>query len=201
MSNSGLLLPNRCRFTHGTGANIKRPFADIDLEMHELDPGDDAKSFCGQFGFIPFTAELRLPRHVHIGGTDAGRRLLAERILVLNGVALTELNGEVFLVAPGTLADIAAGVPHTWTACPAGVPLPDGTTSDGRFLMIYAYGEPTGFFPCASTETLATVSDYQPYAGDLQAIRFPRLTPKDITEQACLVWNKEIRTGSARAPA
>ena len=200
MSDAGLLLPNGCRVTHGSGANIKRPFPEIDVEMHELDAGDKARAFRGPFGFIPFTDELRLPRHVHIGGPDADRKLLAERILVLNGVALTELNGEVFLVAPGTLVDIAAGVPHTWTACPAGVTLPDGTTSDGRFLMIYEYGERTGFFPCAGTASLESVGAYEPYTGDLQAIRFPRLAPEDISERAWLVWNKKLRTGLPWAP-
>lgn len=195
MSEAGLLLSNNCRFTHGSGANIKRPFPDIDLAMHELDAGDDARSFCGQFGFIPFTDELRLPRHVHISDTASAPKLLAERILVLNGVALTELNGDVFLVAPGTLVDIAAGVPHTWTACPAGVSLPDGTTSDGRFLMIYEYGERTGFFPCATTHPLATVTEYEPYEGDLQAIRFPWMTPQEVAERARLVWNRQIWAG------
>ena len=53
--------------------------------------------------------------------------MLPERILVLNGVGVTELCGEYFIIAPGTLVDIPPGVPHTWNACPAGVKLPDGT--------------------------------------------------------------------------
>ena len=63
-------------------------------------------------------------------------RFVAERILVLNGVGMMELNGEMYVVAPGSLVEIAPGVPHTWTACPPGVTLPDHTASDGRFLMI-----------------------------------------------------------------
>ena len=194
MSVTGFLLPNGCRFTHGSGANIKRPFPGIDLEMHELDPGDEARSFRGQFGFIPFTDELRLPRHVHTGGPQGEQRLLAERILVLNGVALTELNGEIFLVAPGTLVDIAAGVPHTWTACPAGVTLPDGTVSNGHFLMIYEYGERTSFAPTANTHSIADAADYVPYTGDLEAIRFPKLTALQVENQTSLVWNRDLRS-------
>ncbi len=194
MSSAGILLPNTCRVTHGTGANIKEPFPDIPLVMHELHAGGDA-SFRGQFGFIPFTDQLRLPRHVHIDdGTDAAERtLLAERILVLNGVALTELNGEVFLVAPGTLVDIAPGVPHTWTACPPGVRLPDGGTSDGRFLMIYEYSRRTGFFPTDRATPIASAAEYEPYTRDLDAIRFPKLTARQVVDQASFVWDRAVR--------
>ena len=194
---TGILLPNGCRITHGEGATIKRPFADIPLVMHELHGGEttaDAPSYRGQFGFIPFTDQLRLPRHVHLtaGGTMR-ERFVAERILVLNGTAMTELQGEVFVVADGSLVDISPGVPHTWTACPPGIRLPDGTVSDGRFLMIYEYAEPTSFFPVAESATLTDVEALSPYLGDLEAIRFPRLTPQEIVERACLVWNKTVR--------
>ena len=121
---TGVALPHGCRVTHGSGANVKTPFPDIPLVMHELHAGGG--SFGGQFGFIPFTDRLRLPRHVHLDEAEGGD-LLAERILVLNGVGLTELGGAIVLVAPGSLVDIAPGVPHTWTACPPGVRLPDGT--------------------------------------------------------------------------
>ncbi len=199
MSTTGVLLANGCRITHGEGATIKTPFPDVPLVMHELTSGDtstNAPAYRGQFGFIPFTHELRLPRHVHLTA-DAGdavrRRLLAERILVLNGTALTELNGAVFVVARGSLVDIAPGVPHTWTACPPGVRLPDGTVSDGQFLMVYEYSEPTGFFPVAETATLNDVDRWDPYAGDLETIRFPHLSARQVVEQACLVWNRELR--------
>ncbi len=200
MSSAGVLLPNQCRITHGTGANIKAPFPDIPLVMHELHAGDDATaSFRGQFGFIPFTDQLRLPRHVHIdvamdtAATDtAGTTLLAERILVLNGVGLTELNGAIFVVAPGSLVDIAPGVPHTWTACPPGVQLPDGSTSDGRFLMIYEYSRKTGFFPTDRATPLRSAAGYEPYTGDLDAIRFPELTARQVVERASFVWDRTM---------
>ena len=200
MSSAGVLLPNQCRITHGTGANIKEPFPDIPLVMHELHAGDNANTFFGgQFGFIPFTDQLRLPRHVHIDvatGADATetaeRALLAERILVLNGVGLAELNGAIFLVAPGSLVDIAPGVPHTWTACPPGVRLPDGSISDGRFLMIYEYSRKTGFFPTDRLTPLRGAADYEPYTRDLDAIRFPKLAARQVVEQASFVWNSTM---------
>lgn len=60
--------------------------------MHALDAGVGRRVFRGQFGFIPFEAPSRLPRHVHIE-EDEGQepRLVAECILVVNGVALAEL--------------------------------------------------------------------------------------------------------------
>lgn len=193
----GLRLANGCHVVHGEGAGIKRPFTDIPLVMHELSRGGQG-GFAGQFGVIPFTCELRLPRHVHIAG-DA--RLVAERILVLNGVALVELNGEVLIVPPLALVTIAPGVPHTWTACPAGVVLPDGTASDGRFTMIYDYAEPTGFFPCAGTATLARASDYVAHTGELEAIRFPALAAPDLVAGAALVWNRRVARGLAALSA
>ena len=191
----GVLLPNGCRVTHGEGASVKSPFETIPVVMHELYPGRADAPFRGQFGFIPFEAGHRLPRHVHMdGGDGAGRRLVAERILVVGGVALVELNGEVLLAAPGTLVHIQPGVPHTWTACPPGVVLPDGTASDGRFLMIYEYSDPTGFFPMEGTAPLVSAADYRPYAGDLEAIRFPRLTAREVAERASFIWDKAFRS-------
>lgn len=77
----------------------------------------------------------------------AQKELVDERILVLNGVGLVELAGKIWAVAPGTLVDAVGGVPHTWTACPAGVQLPNGTVSEGKFTMVYEYEEPTSFYP------------------------------------------------------
>ena len=208
MSTTGVLLPNGCRITHGTGANIKKPFPDIPLVMHELHAGDQRTAFfSGQFGFIPFTDQLRLPRHVHIGaGADEGHdtsagTLLAERILVLKGVALTELTGAIVLVAPGSLVDIAPGVPHTWTACPPGVRLPDGGTSDGQFLMIYEYSRQTGFFPTDKVTPIGSAAEYERYTHDLDAIRFPHLTARQVVERASFVWDKAVGDGLALAAA
>ncbi len=198
LTEPGVVLPNGCRITHGEGATVKTPFPAMALVMHELHPGHagpGVAGFRGQYGFIPFTADFRLPRHVHLGRAEraANAALVAERILVANGAALTELSGEIVLVMPGTLVDIPPGVPHSWTACPAGVPLPDGSVSAGSFLMIYDYAEPTGFFPVAETTTLASAAEYRPYTGDLGAISFPRLAPEQVVSQASYVWNRDRR--------
>lgn len=197
----GVLLPNGCRIVHGEGARVRRPFADIPLVMHELSggAGRDGGGFAGQFGVIPFTAALRLPRHVHLAGEHPAARLVAERILVADGVALVELNGAVVIVPPLALVTIARGVPHSWTACPAGVRLPDGTKSDGRFLMVYEYAEPTGFFPHAGTATLASAADYRGFDGEPEAIRFPALGVADVVAGAALAWHREVRGGLAAA--
>ena len=134
----GFLLPNGCWITHGTAATVRTPFASIALTLHELYPGGILpvpSTRRGQFGFIPFSHELRLPRHVHATAADRDgvRHLLAERILVTGGTGLAELNGDVFVIPHGTLVDIPEGVPHTWTACPPGVDLPDATMTTGRF--------------------------------------------------------------------
>ena len=195
----GVLLPNGCRIVHGEGAAVKRPFDTMPVVLHELDPGG-GQPLAGQFGFIPFRDSFRLPRHVHIA-TPQGQppRLLSERILVTGGLALVELGGAVMVVAPGTLVDIAPGIPHTWTACPPGLLLPDGTRSDGQFLMVYEYAAPTGFFPIASTEPIADASDYSPYIGDLEAIRFPQLSAAQLRESASFVWDRALRSDLALA--
>ena len=52
----GVTFSNGCRITHGHGANIKKPFTDIDLTMHELSP-NNSKGFTGQLGFIEFMGD------------------------------------------------------------------------------------------------------------------------------------------------
>ncbi len=191
---TGVALQHGCRITHGRGAAVKTPFPDMPLTMHELSAGGGT-AFSGQYGFIPFTTAIRLPRHVHIGAPDAAgtRRLLAERILVLNGCGLAELAGALHVVAPGSLVDIGPGVPHTWTACPPGVRLPDGSRSDGTFLMVYDYEAPTGFFPTASTVPLADAAAYEGYDGqDYEPIRIPSITADELAARATLVWDDRV---------
>ena len=94
----GVRFDNGCRIIHGTGANIKKPFPDImpDLTMHELSPSN-TKGFKGQLGFIQFTPSIRLPRHIHM--TPDRTRLLDERILVLHGAGMVEIEGEIWVTA------------------------------------------------------------------------------------------------------
>lgn len=194
----GVKLDNGTRVTHGAGANVKVPLEGFPVTMHELYAGDDdgeKLSFEGQFGFIEFHPDCRLPRHVHMIRDQATGKLemLPERILVLNGVGVTELCGEFFVVAPGSLVDIPPGVPHTWNACPPGVKLPDGTVSDGHFTMVYNYSDKTSFFATEQTELLASADDYVAYEGDLQDIRFPVLTKEEVVAKASFVWDSDLR--------
>ena len=185
----GVTFSNGCRITHGHGANIKKPFSDIDLTMHELSPGND-KGFQGQLGFIEFTSDLRLPRHIHMDASK--QKLVDERILVLNGVGLVEIAGKIWATAAGTLVDIPGGVPHTWTASPANVKLPDGTVSEGKFTMVYEYEEPTSFFPTRSTVPITDASKYEPFEGDnFDEIRFPKLTAEQVAEQGDIILDKQ----------
>ena len=185
----GVTFENGCRITHGTAANVKKPFSDIDLTMHELSPSN-AKGFRGQLGYIEFDTDMRLPRHIHM--TPDRTRLLDERIMVLHGVGMIEIAGEIWVTASGTLADLVGGVPHTWTACPAGVKLPDGSVSDGKFTMVYEYEEPTSFFPTKSTRIVKDVAEYEAWKGEgFEEIRFPKLSKEQVVEQAKCVVNRE----------
>ncbi|KAJ9634998.1 hypothetical protein H2204_005953 [Knufia peltigerae] len=192
----GITLANGSTITHGIGANVKRPFSDVPVVMHELDPG--TRSFAGQLGFIEFSTEYRLPRHVHIAPAadeaSAERRFICERIVVLDGVALVELNGERYVIPPKTLVSIAPGVPHTWTACPVGVTVGEGdasVTSKGAFLMLYEYEEATAFFPTWQTRTLERVEEYE-RCEDLESIRFPEMSAKDVYEECWFAWDKQL---------
>lgn len=148
-----------------------------------------AKEFSGQLGFIEFDTDIRLPRHIHM---DLERKkLVDERIMVIGGVGVVEVCGKIYVVAPGSLVDAVGGVPHTWSACPAGVKLPDGTVSTGKFTMVFEYEDETKFFPTESTEPITDIADYDEYTGDLEKIRFPKLTAQDVVDQAEIIFNKD----------
>jgi hypothetical protein len=118
-------------------------------------------------------------------------KLIDERILVLHGVGMVEIAGSIYVVAPGSLVDAIGGVPHTWTACPAGVRLPDGTVSEGRFTMVYEYEEPTSFFPTASMEVVKEPGGYDAFEGDLEEIRFPRLSREEVVERGRIIFDRD----------
>ncbi len=192
----GIKLPNGSTITHGEGANIKQPFTDIPVVMHELDAG--VNSFAGSLGFIEFSTEHRLPRHVHIAESQElhlkPQRFVRERIVVLEGMALVQLNDEILVIPPKTLVTIAPGVPHTWTACPPGVTIVEGTTkitSEGKFLMLYEYEAPTAFFPTKQTHTMQLVEEYE-RCNDLDSIRFPPLTARNVHDQCRFAWNRVL---------
>jgi hypothetical protein len=134
------------------------------------------------------------------------KNFTTERILVVNGTALVELNKQIYIIPPRTLVTIAPGVPHTWTACPAGFNIsgalnlrygdmrtaqPGTLISSGTFLMIYEYEEITGFFPTEQMETLKTFEDYR-RCDDLESIRFPLLSADEVGKSGWLVWGKDV---------
>jgi quercetin dioxygenase-like cupin family protein len=224
---------NNTTITHINAANAKSPFqvVGIPVTMHELSHGFTPSShdsdstlpslssppdvsFSGQFGIINFDTTIRLPRHVHI----SEKHFTTERILVVNGTALVELNKQIYIIPPKTLVTIAPGVPHTWTACPAGLNISEALSmrygdmstartcadgvqpesrptgpliSSGTFLMVYEYGEITGFFPTEQTETLKTFGDYK-RCDDLESIRFPLLSADEVRKNGWLVWGKDV---------
>jgi hypothetical protein len=196
---------------HGEGAKIKRPFEDMPLEMHELSAGvlgeeSTTCPFFGQLGFIEFTSEMRLPRHVHIGpnGSDE-QRLLAERILVLAGFAMVELCSELYVVPPNSMVHIPPGVPHTWTACPHGVDINaalDLVTqkpllTEGKFLMVYEYEAPTSFCPTKQTTVLESVDEYEAASEEeLDALKIPALQSGEVNERCWFVWNGDVKQHS-----
>ena len=188
----GFDLPNGSRVVHGEGAGIKSPFTQFSLKMHELSRG--GRQFKGQFGVIPFCTEYRMPRHVHIGeNEETGEpELLAERILVMNGAGLLELAGDLYVMPPRSMIDIAPGLPHTWTACPAGLELPDGTVSSGTFDMIYNYERATGFSPVLDTAPVTRAEDCVPYDGPIEDVFFPVLGLEDVKQSAGVVWNQDV---------
>ncbi|MBN7761569.1 hypothetical protein JYP52_10505 [Nitratireductor aquibiodomus] len=188
----GFDLPNGSRVVHGAAAGIKAPFPHFSLKMYELSRG--GRRYEGQFGVIPFCTDYRMPRHVHIGenGETGERELLAERILVMNGVGLLELVGELYVMPPQTMIDIAPGLPHTWTACPDGLELPDGTVSNGRFDMIYQYERPTGFSPVLGTQPISEAHQCQAYEGPIEDVFFPELTLAEVRRRSQLVWHRGL---------
>lgn len=201
----GVVLANGSVITHGSKAVSKDPFTAFKVPVREFSQGtaDLRPAYRGQSGLIEFDTSTRLPRHVHIAnspGPSGKSVLLHERIYVVGGVALVELGGEIYVIPPGSLVTIAPGVPHTWTACPEGVTIPnqngaqtDGgsITSEGRFTMLYEYEEITGFFPTAQTDRLGSVEDYV-RCDDLESIRIPALTAEQVKERCWFVRNGDV---------
>jgi quercetin dioxygenase-like cupin family protein len=66
-----------------------------------------------------------MPRHMHMAPKheNTGMEYVVEKIIVLNGVAIAELGGEVYVVPPKTMVTTARGVPHTWVAASPGLDL------------------------------------------------------------------------------
>lgn len=138
-------------------------------------------------------ASAALPKSNHAPHFSSVPSFVTERILVLNGTAMVELNGIIYVVPEQCLVTIAPGIPHTWTACPAGVLLPDQkTVSSGGFLMVYEYEAPTSFFPTMQTETLRNADEYRRFEGDLSQITFPKMKKEQVADGCFAFWNQGL---------
>ena len=204
----GFVLPDGSKIIHGDGVMVKDaypPELNIPGQLQVFSPGGKADaqtpSFCGPHGIFAFDVNLRMPRHVHMSPTASGngKRYIVEKIMVMNGVALAELSGEIYVVPPNTMVLIGPGVPHTWTACPPGLDLQaigvsgdEKIVSDGHFLAVFEYEEPTAFFPTSQTNVLKEESDYVK-CDDLHGIQIPAFTLEQLTKEAWFIWGRGVR--------
>ncbi|KAJ9144188.1 Leucine-tRNA ligase [Pleurostoma richardsiae] len=201
----GFLLRNGSRIVHGSGVNVRSAFPpelNIPGTLHLFSPGHAADpatpTFRGAMGYFPFDTSMRMPRHVHVSTGQGPKRFIVEKVLTLTGIGLAELAGEVYVVPPLTMVLIAPGVPHTWTACPAGLDLQalgisdEKLVSDGKFSAMFEYDDATTFYPTRQTERLANPDEYVK-CEDLQGIRFPKMEVQDVIEKAWFIWNMSAR--------
>lgn len=111
-----------------------------------------------------------------------GMRYVVEKIIVLNGVAVVGLAGEIYVLPPKTMATIGRDVPHSWVAAPAGVDLQalgvadEPVVSDGQSLADFECEVPAIFFPTAATEVLGGGDEYV-RCENLEGIR---IAPMDV---------------------
>lgn len=213
----GFTLPNGTRIVHGEGAQRKSalpPETNISGTMsvynsgHTMDPS--TPRFCGPQGYFHFDTDTRMPRHIHLSSTasDYNQRFIVEKIFVPYGVALVELCGQVYVIPPRTLVLIAPGVPHTWTACPAGLNVSEALSleeedeeviSSGEFMAVYEYEDATGFFPTAQMGRLNDPRDYVK-CEDLHSIRIPQYNVEDVLKDALFVWGTSVRKAAGNEP-
>jgi hypothetical protein len=133
-----------------------------------------------------------------------GMQYVVEKIIVLNGVAITELGEEIYVVPPNTMVTIGHGVPHSWVAAPSGMDLQalgvadEPIVSRGQFLAVFESEMPTSFFPTRQTQTLHTEEDYVRY-DDLHSIRIAEMDAEYLKKNAWFVWGNSCRKlGSAK---
>tara|TARA_R110002060_G_scaffold41238_9_gene52753 strand:- start:597 stop:1250 length:654 start_codon:yes stop_codon:yes gene_type:complete len=201
----GFTLANGTKIMHGEGVMVKDaypPELNIPGQLEVFSPGHNADAttpkFCGPHGIFQFDTNLRMPRHVHMSpkASGDGLRYIVEKILVLNGVALAELCGEIYIIPPKTMVLIGPGVPHTWTACPPGLDLQElgvsgdqKIVSEGTFTAVYEYEEPTAFFPTRQTDKLKEEDEYVK-CDDLQGIKIPAFSLEQLKADAWFVWGR-----------
>jgi hypothetical protein len=203
----GFVLDNGTRITHGDGSLIKQAFppeTKLPGTMQVLSSGNSGDNtcpaFCGPSGLFLFDTSCRMPRHVHMSPTEekTGMRYVVEKIIVLNGIAVAELGGEIYVVPPNTMVTIGPGVPHTWVAALPGLDLKElgvadkKVVSEGQFLAVYEYETTTGFFPTSQTQTLRNEKDYVK-CDDLHSIRMPEMSIEYLKKNAWFIWGRTSR--------
>ncbi|KAH7318949.1 hypothetical protein BKA65DRAFT_482479 [Rhexocercosporidium sp. MPI-PUGE-AT-0058] len=219
----GFLLPSGTRIIHGTGSFVRDAYPlelNIPATLRILNPGHTVDpttpSWSGSMGIVEFNTTVRMPRHVHLAAKKRGKgqRLVAERITVIGGVAVTEQAGKLFVVPPNSMVIAAAGVPHAWYAymprSPRNFPVyleqsPPGIdfralglsgdeplVSTGKFTAIFEYEDNTGFYATAQTDVVKKAEDYV-QATDLQSIRIPEMSIEELKKRARWVWGREAR--------
>lgn len=203
----GFQLPNGCRIVHGAGSLVKRAYppetnlpGTLQIFSHGNGGDKSCVPFCGPSGLFQFDTTCRMPRHVHMAPDkdQPGMRYVVEKIIVLNGVAVAELAGEIYVVPPKTMVTIGPGVPHSWVAAPPGIDLQmlgiadTPVISDGEFLAVFEYEVPTAFFPTAQTNTLRSGEEYVK-CEDLEGIRIAPMDAEALKEKAWFVWGKSCR--------
>jgi quercetin dioxygenase-like cupin family protein len=203
----GFELENGTRIVHGQGS-IRRdafpPEMKLPGTMQVLTPGNrgDAScpSFSGPSGLFQFDTSCRMPRHVHMAPKDDSTAMgyVVEKVIVLNGIAIAELGGEVYVVPPKTMVTIARGVPHAWVAASPGLDLQEigvadeKVVSDGQFLAVYEYETATAFFPTKQTQTLREESDYVK-CDELHSIIIPDMSIDYLKKKAYFIWGRTCR--------
>ncbi|KAF2120998.1 hypothetical protein BDV96DRAFT_683382 [Lophiotrema nucula] len=204
---TGFLLSNGTQIIHGNGSIIRRAYPPETnlpgiLEIFSLGHDKDATcpSFCGANGLFQFDTTCRMPRHVHMSPLGDGPELgyVVEKIIVLNGVAIAELEGEIYVVPPKTAVLIGRGVPHTWVAAPPGLDLhalgvaDESVISDGQFLAVFEYEKATTFYPTNQTHVLKEEKEYV-RCDDLHSIRIKEMDEEYLKQNAYFVWGKSFR--------
>lgn len=114
----------------------------------------------GSMGIVKFNTSIHMPRHVHLSSKKhgSGQRLVAERITVLNGVAVTEQAGQLFVIPPNSQVLATAGVSYAWTAAPAGIDLSALGISDEPLVST---GKFTAVFETTSRRRICRVSGFR----------------------------------------
>ncbi|EXJ94484.1 hypothetical protein A1O1_02880 [Capronia coronata CBS 617.96] len=203
----GFTLPDGTIIAHGEGVLTKQAFPpELQLPgtMHVFSPGHETDPsvpcFQGPAGILDFDTTCRMPRHVHMTtNTSKPQKFVTEKILVMNGVALAELSGTIYVIPPMTMVIIKPGSPHAWVACPPGVDFQklgisgdEKLVSEGKFYAVYEYSDATTFFPTTQNKRLESVDDYVK-CDDLQSIRFPELDVEGVIKRGTFVWGKTLK--------